>query len=31
LTPGTWFFAVKAANGAGAESTFSNVASKSIH
>lgn len=30
LTPGTWFFSMKAFNEAGVESTFSNVASKSV-
>jgi hypothetical protein len=30
LSSGTWFFGVKAYNTAGAESDFSNIASKAI-
>jgi len=30
LTAGTWYFAVKAISASGAESDFSNVASKTV-
>ena len=30
LSPATWYFAVKAYNAANAESSFSNIASKTI-